>query len=130
MWNGVFFERVTLKSLGLRIQLGHPVGETCILPNPAFGDSFVVIDSHGIHEVGLDYCGCGKGGIMIQQLLRYHLYPATVQNPASAATFRVLRHFQLLNFESKCSVYEYIQTLVRESDNTGLISIKVWFLIL
>jgi hypothetical protein len=128
VWNGLYFERVALKSLGLRIQLGHTIGENCLLPSPAFNDSFVVIDSHGIHEVGLDYCGCGKGGSMIQQLLRHRLYPATIQNPASAATFRVLHHFQLLNFESKCSVYEYIQALVRESDNTGLMSIKVWFL--
>jgi hypothetical protein len=31
----------------------------------------------------------------------------------------------LLSFESKCSVYEYFQTLVRESDNTGLKNVKV-----
>lgn len=84
-----------------------------------------MIDSHGIHEVGLDYCGCGGHGSMVQQLLRYRLFPATVQNPSTAATFRVLNHFQLLSFESKCSSYEYIQALVRESDNIGLSKTKV-----
>jgi KDZ transposase family protein len=124
-WNGRFFERVTLKSLNCRIQLGHPIGEPCLLKYPAAGDSFVVVDTSGIHEVGLDYCGCGVGGNEVTQLLRFRLYPATVQRPNTAATFRCLHHFQLLSFESKCSVYEYFQTLVRESDNTGLKNVKV-----
>jgi hypothetical protein len=94
---------------------------------PASGDSFTVIDSHGIHEVGLDFCGCGTQGTMTQQLLRRQLYPATVLNPTTAATFRTLHHFQLLNFESKCSVYQYFQTLARESDNTGTINVKVFY---
>lgn len=126
VWNGTFFEHVNLKSLGCRIQLGHSVGEICPLPSTASGDSFTVLDSNGIHDVGLDFCGCGTGGTMVQQLLRFRLYPATVQNPNTAATFRVLRNFQLLSFESKCSVREYYQTLVRESDNTGLYKVKVY----
>ena len=124
-WNGQFFERVTLKSLKCRIQLGHPIGVPCLLKYPAAGDSFVVVDTTGVHEVGLDYCGCGAGGNEVTQLLRFHLYPATVNRPNTAATFRCLHHFQLLSFESKCSVYEYFQTLVRESDNTGLKNVKV-----
>ena len=62
---------------------------------------------------------------MTQQLLRFRLYPATAQNPNTAATFRALHHFQLLSFESKCSVYEFHQTLVRESDNTSCRKVKV-----
>ena len=127
-WNGRFFQRVTLKSLGCRIQLGHPIGEACLLKYPASGDSFVVIDTSGVHEVGLDYCGCRAlaGGNEASQLLRFRLYPATVHTPNTAVTFRCLHHFQLLSFESKCSVYEYFQTLVRESDNTGLKNVKVY----
>jgi len=67
---------------------------------------------------------------MVQQLLRFRLYPATVHNPNTAATFRVLNHFQLLSFESKSSVYEYYQTLVRESDNTGLHKVKVYLILM
>ena len=62
---------------------------------------------------------------MVQQLLRFCLYPATAQNPNTAATFRALHHFQLLNFESKCSVYEFHQTLACESDNTSCRKVKV-----
>ena len=124
-WNGRFFERVTLKSLGCRIQLGHPIGEPCLLKYPASSDSFVVIDTSGVHEVGLDYCGCRADVNETSQLLRFRLYPATIHSPNTATTFRCLHHFQLLSFESKCSVYEYFQTLVRESDNTGLKNVKV-----
>jgi CxC2 like cysteine cluster associated with KDZ transposases len=124
-WNGKFFEHSNLKKLGGRIQLGHAIGESCLLPTPAFGDSFTVIDINGIHDVGLDFCGCGRHGSMAQQLLRFRLYPATAQNPNTAATFRTLHHFQLLSFESKCSIYEFHQTLVRESDNTSCQKVKV-----
>ena len=94
---------------------------------PASANSFTVIDSHGIHEVGMDFCGCGTQGTMTEQLIRRQLYPATVLNPTTAATFRALHHFQLLSFESKCSVYEYFQALTRESDNTGTLNIKVLY---
>jgi CxC2 like cysteine cluster associated with KDZ transposases len=124
-WNGKYFKRVSLKLLGCRIQLGHPTHERCPIPTPASGDSFVIIDTNGIHDVGLDFCGCGTGGNPVQQLLRYRLFPATVQQPNTAATFRALHHFQLLSFETKCSVQEYHQTLMRESDNTGLANVKV-----
>ena len=124
-WNGKFFERKALKDLGGRIQLGHAIGEPCSLPTPAFNDSFTIIDINGIHDIGLDFCGCGRHGTMAQQLLRFRLYPATAQNPNTAATFRALHHFQLLSFESKCSVYEFYQTLVRESDNTSRRKVKV-----
>lgn len=124
-WNGLFFEHLTLKDIGLRIQLGHSVSEKCPLPTPAAGDAFMVIDGHGVHEVGLDFCGCGSSGSMAQQLLRHRLYPATVSAPSTAATFRALEHFQLLSFESKCSAYQYFQTLLRETDNTGLRQVKV-----
>lgn len=120
-----YFERTTLKSLGLRIQLGHPAGQPCPLPRPAKGDAFLIIDTHGIHEVGLDFCGCEISKSIVRQLLRMRLYPATVQNPATAATFRTLERFHLLSFESKCSAYEFYHSISRETDNTGLLPTRV-----
>ena len=88
-WNGRFFEHVTLKSLNCRIQLGHPIGDPCLLKYPASGDSFVVIDTSGVHEVGLDYCGCKAGVDEATQLLRFRLYPATVHSPTLQRLFDV-----------------------------------------
>ncbi|KAJ7719356.1 hypothetical protein DFH07DRAFT_972973 [Mycena maculata] len=56
-WTGSTFERMTLKKLGLRIQLGHWHGKDrrCPLPMTAANDDFVIIEVHGVHEVHLDY---------------------------------------------------------------------------
>ncbi|KAJ8494663.1 hypothetical protein ONZ45_g13153 [Pleurotus djamor] len=119
MWNGQFFEKRSLQSLGLRIQLGHPLGQPCVNPTPAFREGFVVITSHGVITCHLDFCNCGTAASKPRQLLAAQLFPATVIEPRSAATFEVLRLFQLLSFSSKVSGYEFYQSLVRLTDNMG-----------
>lgn len=117
-WNGLYFEQVSLKSLGLRIQLGHLDG-VCILRQSAFNDDFVVLHIDGIHEVAVDYCGCQQSLPKTVQLLRARLFPSTVIDPKTAATFHVLDTFQMLSFTSKISAYEFYQALARRTDNTG-----------
>jgi hypothetical protein len=119
-WNGGFFVPATLKKLGLRIQLGHPNGTRCLVPERAKDDDFVVIDIHGVHQVGLDFCGCQTGEEHVTQLLRNRWFPATSKNPKTAATFSVLDLFQVLSFESKASVYEMWNTILRRTDNTDI----------
>ncbi|KAG1904044.1 uncharacterized protein F5891DRAFT_1126943 [Suillus fuscotomentosus] len=119
-WNGVFFESSSLKMLGLRVQLGHPIGHPCILPQPAFNNDFVLIDTNGIHELGLDFCGCETSETHVKQLLRHGWFPSTPTNPRTAATFRLLHYYQILSFESKASAYEFYHSLVRLTDNTGM----------
>ncbi|KAJ7242248.1 hypothetical protein C8J57DRAFT_1557922 [Mycena rebaudengoi] len=121
-WNGEYFVPKTLRELGLRMQLGHWAGyeHRCPVPEPVRNDVFVLIDDHGIHEVSLDFCGCGSGVSHNVQLLRAGLYPATTTSPRTAATFSVLRRFHLLSFESKCSSYEFYHSLARETDNGGV----------
>ncbi|KAH7920330.1 hypothetical protein BV22DRAFT_1133151 [Leucogyrophana mollusca] len=123
-WNGSFFDRITLKGVGLRIQLGHELGEPCMSPKAAPRDDFVVIDCHGIHEVALDFCDCPSAASTTTQLLRARLFPATVREPRSAATFRVLEQFHLLSFESKASAYEFYHSLARRTCNTGLTPLR------
>ncbi|KIJ61938.1 hypothetical protein HYDPIDRAFT_95236, partial [Hydnomerulius pinastri MD-312] len=105
-WTGVFFECVTLKQLSLCIQLGHPVGTTCLNPEKAYNNDFVVLDTNEIHEVGLNFCGCNTTQSHLTQLLHARWYPATMLLPKSAATFHVLDHFQMYMFESKGSAFE------------------------
>ena len=116
---------MTIMIIRRKGNIGCELLQPCLLKYPASSDSFVVIDTSGVHEVGLDYCGCRADVNETTQLLRFRLYPATIHSPNTATTFQCLHHFQLLSFESKCSVYEYFQTLVRESDNTGLKNVKV-----
>ncbi len=78
-----------------------------------------MLDLHGVHEVGLDFCGCESAMSSVTQLLRHRLYPATSTNPQTAATFRLLETFHLLSGQSKISAFEFYLTLARKSDNTG-----------
>lgn len=124
-WNGQYFEQISLKTLGLRIQLGHTTGQACLNPRRAFNDDFVVIDTHGIHEVSLDFCNCATAESHVQQLLRISWFPSTTSDPKTAATFRVLEQYHILSFESKVSMYEFYNALRRMSNNTGLVPVKV-----
>ncbi|KAJ7767360.1 hypothetical protein B0H14DRAFT_2633088 [Mycena olivaceomarginata] len=68
-WNGSFFERRALKSLGLVIQLGHLAGTGCNNPVKAIV-TFTVIDLTGIHNVNVNFCNCDSNVEQRQQLMR------------------------------------------------------------
>ncbi|KAG1765896.1 hypothetical protein EDD22DRAFT_978598 [Suillus occidentalis] len=102
-WNGGYFEAVLLKTLGLRIQLGHATGQVCLNPCRVFNNDFVVINTHGIHEVSLDFC----------------------DYPQATAMFHVLKQYHLLSFKSKVSAFEFYHTLRWMSNNTGLLPVKL-----
>ncbi|KAJ7805227.1 hypothetical protein B0H14DRAFT_3485279 [Mycena olivaceomarginata] len=141
-----FFQAVTLKLLGLRIQLGHgcngtytgtvarlareaaaaqAVGPSSLPaspsesagPAPLAREGFCIVDVNGVHEVTVDFCSCSLAEAHDIQLLRARLYPATITNPATAATFRVLRDYHLLCFEVKASAYHYYNKLGRQTNN-------------
>ncbi|KAF9495381.1 hypothetical protein BDN71DRAFT_1482663 [Pleurotus eryngii] len=117
-WNTLFFERCTLQSLGLHVQLGHPTGEQCFKPALLYGDTFIVITSHGLIPVSIDFCDCMRVDHDVQ-LLESRLFPVTILNPRTTATFEVLWLFQLLMFSSKVSGYEFYQSLARLTNNLG-----------
>ncbi|KAJ3537499.1 hypothetical protein NMY22_g5569 [Coprinellus aureogranulatus] len=124
-WNGTCFDRVSLKELGLRIQLGHPTGEECRHKQQAKADDFVILDLDGIHEVGLDFCACPTTEFdHVAQLIERRLFPATVLQPKTAAMFRLLEYFEILQYESKISPFEVFTTISRLTDNTGLLEVK------
>ncbi|KAG1868604.1 hypothetical protein F4604DRAFT_1881517 [Suillus subluteus] len=108
-----------IKSLGLCVQLGHRPGEECNNRRAAYDDDFVVINVHGIHEIKLNYCGCGHAPSHYKQLLRLRWFPATTIDPRTAATFAVIEFFHLLSFKSKVSAYEFYHSLTWRTDNVG-----------
>ncbi|KAJ3816752.1 hypothetical protein F5880DRAFT_1445462, partial [Lentinula raphanica] len=55
-WNGDFFNKISLRDIGITVQVGHPAGEECL--NPRTIHDFTVIHTNGIHTVHLMYCNC------------------------------------------------------------------------
>jgi hypothetical protein len=126
-WNGECFERITLKEMGLRIQLGHTGFETCDNPVAAHQD-FTVIHWNGIHPAAVDYCGCAsahQAGERREQVLRRSWFPATTLEPQTCATFRLLEVFHIMTLQGKVTTYDYYSGLEKLRDNTGLQKLKV-----
>ncbi|KAK7443180.1 hypothetical protein VKT23_015778 [Stygiomarasmius scandens] len=95
-----------------------PPGEACPCPESSAGGLFVVGARNGIHEINLRFCGCRGWADKTGQLLQARLFPATVDNPQTAFTFKCLEQFQMLNFVSKITPFEFYTTLMRLTDNT------------
>ncbi|EKM53869.1 uncharacterized protein PHACADRAFT_29178 [Phanerochaete carnosa HHB-10118-sp] len=121
-WNGQFFDKITLKDLGLVFQVGHPPGIACI--NLRLGPhDFVVVHTNGIHPISIRYCECNhlhEAGDTIQQLLHYELYPATLFDPTTCFIYRVLEHFSMLTLQGKITPYDYYLSLQYLTDNLKL----------
>ncbi|KAI0043482.1 hypothetical protein FA95DRAFT_1498510, partial [Auriscalpium vulgare] len=117
-WNGQFFERVALRDLGVRVQLGHD-GLPC--PSPFERSApIVVIDLSGIHEVAINYCDCGHVSAQrLAQLLRASWWPATVNRPSTVTTFATLKVFHALALQGKLNAYDFYSGLVRITTGTG-----------
>ncbi|KAJ7661813.1 hypothetical protein B0H17DRAFT_1185128 [Mycena rosella] len=118
-WNGEYFERCSLYSLGLVVQLGHPPGFTCGTSTPTHKD-FVVINLTGIHHVKLAFCECDSHISHRQQLMRVRLWPATVKKPQTCATFAVIQLFQIINCLGKVAAHNFIRSLELLTNNDGL----------
>ncbi|KAM6492909.1 hypothetical protein JOM56_011043 [Amanita muscaria] len=119
-WNGLFFEKVSLRDLGLVVQLGHG-GAKCIHPAPG-PKGFSVFDVSGIHRVTINYCDCGQDGFVPYrvQILRAGWFPATFNRPKTAFTFTCLDFFHELTLQGKTSLYDFYHTILRRSDNLEL----------
>ncbi|KAG2128844.1 hypothetical protein BD769DRAFT_1356366, partial [Suillus cothurnatus] len=94
-WNGSVFEKTSLKSLGLHIQLGYCISIQCNNLIPASDDDFIIIDINGVHAVGLDSCRYEITQPHVTQLLRVCLFPTTTIRPKTTATFWALEYFQI-----------------------------------
>jgi len=117
-WNGLFWTKTTTAKIGVVIQLGHE-GGFCPLPAVP-GVDMVVIDSNGIHEVRTHFCNCARAlrANKRQQLMRAGWYPATVVDPQTCATFRVLERYHLLNLVGGVNVHDFMGSLERLTNAT------------
>jgi hypothetical protein len=119
MWNGSYFHKVSLKSLGLRIQLQH-VSMRCSNPIASY-EKFQVLHTNGIHDVAVDFCGCERALPHHVQVLRRGLYPSSQVIVKTCATFQLLRHLHLLALTSKGSTYDFYRALEKSTNNNGVV---------
>ncbi|KAF8955769.1 hypothetical protein BDZ97DRAFT_1709000 [Flammula alnicola] len=105
-----------LRTEGYATHLGHH-GSHC--PNPASETDllFHFIDTNGIHNTKVRFCGCPGAPKRYQQLMKIGFFPATLDRPSTAFSFRLLKQFHLLHLESKTAAYDFIGTLRRLTDN-------------
>ncbi|KAI0671900.1 hypothetical protein C8Q78DRAFT_972892, partial [Trametes maxima] len=121
-WNGQFFEAVSLADLGLVVHLGHD-GAQC--PDPAPVRAIMVFHVNGYHTVNIRPCGCltnisSNSPPAWRQFLRADWFPATQKRPVMAFTIEVLKLFHELNLKAKTNAYDFYQTLLRRTDNSGV----------
>jgi len=112
------FVKVTLKSLGLKVQLNHG-SMFCANPVPCHAN-MLVLHTNGIHEVAIQYCGCHRQIPHHLQLLRRQFYPASQVVMKTCATFELLRTLHLLALTTKASTYDFYRALEKLTTNTGI----------
>lgn len=118
-WQGELFQKCSLKDLGVVIHLDHQT--RCPLPQKC-NPSLRILDSTGVHEVNLFFCGCPSANPHYIQLLRRSLYPATLGQGKikTVATFRYMEQLHLSTLTTKCSVYDFYRAISKMTDNTNL----------
>lgn len=116
-WTGSSFEKVSLKSLGLVIQLNHST--VCENPLPCH-TSLAIIHTNGIHEVAFRYCGCSRAISPHLQLLRRRIYPSSQLNIMTCATFESLNTLHKVSLTTKSSTYDLHRALETLTNNTGI----------
>ncbi|KAJ7033051.1 hypothetical protein C8F04DRAFT_932267, partial [Mycena alexandri] len=84
-WENGGFSRVDLKTIGMRIPLGHP---GCVAR--AIEQHFIIVDTDKPHNVAIAFCDCGVGGTRAAQLVAARLYPSSYERPRAAITFRMV----------------------------------------
>ncbi|KAJ7438373.1 hypothetical protein B0H11DRAFT_2254659 [Mycena galericulata] len=91
MWTNTGLVGVTLKTAGLRIQLGHRLNDFC--PQRIPDNDFVIMDTDGLHEVAIDYCGCDTHRSRGRQLRDARFYPSGDTLPRTAVVFTMAQLF-------------------------------------
>jgi CxC2 like cysteine cluster associated with KDZ transposases len=116
-WNGNFFVRCDISTLGHIIILGHHGNPCPNISNLMPPTNFLVAHTNGIHRTRVVFCTCIGPIDRMQQLLSSQLFPATTERPTAAFTFGLLREFHMHSLESKATAYGYMGGLRRLTDN-------------
>ncbi|KAJ7653714.1 hypothetical protein DFH06DRAFT_1270103 [Mycena polygramma] len=120
-WTGTCFVKTPLKDLGLKVQFGHPPGESCVNPQPG-NRNFVTLHHNAIHEVAVNFCGCEnstRAGPPAIQLLRRGWFPASDDRPQTCMTLQGLEQFHIATLQCKTTMYDYYRSLEKLTMHDG-----------
>ncbi|KAJ3841846.1 hypothetical protein F5878DRAFT_702525 [Lentinula raphanica] len=98
---------------GYSIPLGHD-GSPC--PKASEPLLMTIVAVNGIHATQVSFCQCANNSRW-RQLFDIDLFPATITQPQTAFTFELLRHWTVLNLQSKVTAHHYVAALRRQTDN-------------
>jgi CxC2 like cysteine cluster associated with KDZ transposases len=127
-WNGKHFLRKDISALGHVIALEHN-GGSC--PNAQTeGVQFTVVETNGIHSTRIIFCQCLGSRSRTKQLMSARLFPATMAQPTTAFSFRLLKEFHIHSLESKKAAYDYIGAIRRLTDNAFTPKVPVYTIFL
>lgn len=118
-WNGGFFDRASLHSIGFICHLGHG-GDAC--PIDSKPHDILVVDVNGWHKLRVRFCTCGIStpwNERYRQLLRMGWYPASFNRPRTAFTFDLLETYHKVTLQGKLNLYDFYLAIMQKSDNQG-----------
>jgi hypothetical protein len=113
-WNGKYFKSTSLKDLGFVLHLGHG-GLPCPANEGVGVDvaDFIVVDVDRVHNHQVAWCKCANGSERWKQLLQVKLYPASVNFPRTAFTFRLLDYYSIDTLECNATASAFMTKLRR-----------------
>lgn len=113
----------TVLTEGYAIPLGHSGNPCRQASKPLF---MTIGECNGVHATKVTFCHCEGSASKWHQLFAANLLPATVNDPQTMFTFRVLRHWQIQTLQSNITGYDYVHSLRRMTDNvfTGNIPVS------
>lgn len=125
-YNGSFFQKSALASLGLRIHLLHE-GSKCpnIIQNDYDGTECLIGHTNGFHKIRVSFCNCPNHPSKVDQLVIENLFPASVDDPRTLFTFQILKDFHLQTRISKKSAYDYLRAIRRKTDGALVNNVSV-----
>src|SRR6202000_2813134 len=59
----------------------------------------VIVDTSGIHQLRISWCQCSTAEEPHIQLVRNHLFPASIKRPSTTFTFSLLDYFHIDSVE-------------------------------
>ncbi|KIJ32932.1 hypothetical protein M422DRAFT_265273 [Sphaerobolus stellatus SS14] len=119
-WTGEFLMRRTLSELGVILVMGHQ-GEICPhVASESGPQKLLIADVNGLHEVVVGWCRCASSQTFAKQLFERRLFPASMDRPRTAFTFRLMKQFHMLTNVARTTPWDFVGTLHRLTEALDL----------